>query len=50
MMKARVLTRWLPATRYFAKRAVRADIAKTLALLEQAGKKNPPQPGDELPR
>jgi len=40
----------LHTERHFAERAARADIPKTLAILERAGKGNPPQPGDELPR
>jgi len=35
---------------YFAERAARADIPKALAILARAGKNQPPQPGDELPR
>lgn len=34
---------------YFRQRARRADRAETLAILEKAGKGNPPVQGDELP-
>lgn len=33
---------------YFAERAARADIPMALAILERAGKGNPPMKGDEL--
>jgi hypothetical protein len=35
---------------YFRKRAERADTKDALSILRRAGKGNPPQPGDELPR
>ena len=34
---------------YFQQRARRADRAATLRILEKAGRRNPPAPGDELP-
>ncbi len=34
---------------YFCERARRADRAKTLRILDRAGKGNPPMEGDELP-
>ena len=34
---------------YFRERAARGDIKKALEILAQAGKGNPPMPGDELP-
>jgi hypothetical protein len=38
-----------PADEYFAERAARGDLKKALQVLKQAGKGNPPLPGDELP-
>jgi hypothetical protein len=35
---------------YFQERIRRSDRAKTLRILERAGKRNPPMKGDELPR
>jgi hypothetical protein len=34
---------------YFAERDARGDLKKALQVLKQAGKGNPPLPGDELP-
>jgi hypothetical protein len=34
---------------YFAERAAKGDIKKSLRILKRAGKGNPPAPGDELP-
>lgn len=34
---------------YFAERARRANRKETLRILDQAGKGNPPMPGDDLP-
>jgi hypothetical protein len=34
---------------HFRERARRADRAETLRILDRAGKRNPPMPGDELP-
>ena len=34
---------------YFRERAARGDLAKALAILDKAGRGNPPMPGDELP-
>jgi hypothetical protein len=38
------------AEKYFAERAVRADVPKALAILERAGVGNPPVKGDKLRR
>src|SRR6266700_3915610 len=35
---------------YFQERIRRADRAKTLRILDRAGKGNPPREGDEIPR
>ncbi len=34
---------------YFAERAARGDVPKTLRILDRAGVGNPPIPGDDLP-
>jgi hypothetical protein len=39
----------LRTEQYFRERAQRADRTRTLAILERAGKGNPPREGDELP-
>ena len=36
--------------RMFAKRAARADVPRALAILEKAGRGNPPMRGDALPK
>ena len=40
----------LRTERYFAERAVRADVGKALKVLGRAGKGNAPLEGDELPK